>query len=385
LKRRIEFETLRKRGRFYFLAITTSKFYQQQESSWTTIERIHHTKSKMYSLPMIFTSPEKRNDEETLTVPQMDYSDVADRIHVMRLQEESTYKHIDYFNQELHEAPPAADENCRENMARWCYEVIALYKLRRETVAISMSYLDRFMATPEGAVALLDNNIYQLAAITTLYMAIKLFEPGMVELSWLSKELVDGRYMEAEFIEMEIKILHALNWHMHDPTPASFVNHLLALLPKAAQSVNTALMAAIIDYSLYQTEIAVFDYKLETQNASSIAIAALANAFSYIGSHFLPMNTIDDFLCAITTTTGVKIYSYRIANVRYRLSEQFFSRTGKRLLAATKLTIAFCDKDASSGEEPVCEVNPRLRQKRRVSLTTSSSPVSVTANGAKYH
>eukprot|EP00978_Attheya_sp_CCMP212_P013194 scaffold33114_cov55-Attheya_sp.AAC.1 len=339
----------------------------------------------MYSLPMIITSPEKRNAEETLTVPQMDYSDVADRLAVMRLQEESTYKCTDYLNQELHEAPPTVDEVCREKMAVWCYEVIDFWKFKRETVAIALSYLDRFMATPAGAVALSDKNIYQLSAITTLYMAVKLFEPAMLETWWLSK-LVENQYVEAEFVEMESMILHALKWRMHGPTPASFVNHLLALLPRAAQNVNTALMAAITDYALYQTEIAVFDYKLQTQNASSIAIAAVVNAFSSIGLRFLPENTINAFLRSITATTGVNIYSVSIANVRCRLCKLFFSCTGTRLLTAAKLTINLYDKESFSEEEPVAEMNPRLRQKRRVSLAaSSSSPVSVTANGAKYH
>ena len=84
-------------------------------------------------------------------------------------------------------------------MAEWCAQVIDFCKFSRETVGIGMSYLDRFIASGvrRSRTARTDRKEYQLAAMTTLMMAIKLNEPLEMETKLLS-DLSRGCYTTAE-------------------------------------------------------------------------------------------------------------------------------------------------------------------------------------------
>merc|ERR1712232_842236 len=68
------------------------------------------------------------------------------------------------------------DSSCRFAMARWCNETADFCNYKRETVAIAINCLDRFMSTPNGREVLLDRNLYQLAAMTALYSSVKIHE-----------------------------------------------------------------------------------------------------------------------------------------------------------------------------------------------------------------
>lgn len=54
------------------------------------------------------------------------------------------------------------------------------YDIHREVVSVAMAYLDRYVAAH-----VVNRRIFQLAAMTALYLAIKLYEPGKLCLSSL--------------------------------------------------------------------------------------------------------------------------------------------------------------------------------------------------------
>ena len=56
----------------------------------------------------------------------------------------------------------------RKQMVVWCYSIIDHCKFNREIVPITISYLDRFIATPAGSSARINREIYQLAAMACL-------------------------------------------------------------------------------------------------------------------------------------------------------------------------------------------------------------------------
>ena len=93
------------------------------------------------------------------------------------------------------------DESWRELICEWSFQVIDHFDFNRETVAISLSYLDRFVASRP-----LNRRTFQLAAMTTLYMAIKLFEPGRLKVSDLVK-LSQGSFVPEHIVMMEESIL----------------------------------------------------------------------------------------------------------------------------------------------------------------------------------
>jgi hypothetical protein len=243
---------------------------------------------------------------EDALLPQMDASEVADRIKAMRKQEETTYACLDYLAENearLRSARKPVDEECRVKMCEWCYQVVDFCKFRRETVATSMSYLDRFLCTKDGQHALFDRKHYQLVAMTTLYMAIKLHEPLEMETSLLA-DLSRGCYNEEEIAKMEQRILQALNWRIQGPTALSFVQHFLALLP---DSVHPAVATAIMDYARYQTELATSDYSLVDTKFSHVALAAIMNAVEGMDQSMLSLRQQGVFLRAVERFSGIMI------------------------------------------------------------------------------
>ena len=208
--------------------------------------------------------------------------DAVASIEAMLIQEESGYKTEDYMSQaqpevRMHRGPQqqSVDTECRSKMSEWCFQVVDFCKFNRETVAIAMSYLDRFLMTPEGHDALKDRKVFQLAAMTSLYTAIKIHEPEAMEPKVVSS-LSRGAYTEDEVTAMEQTILSAIKWRMNPPTAMAFIHHFLCLLPHGAMTeIETA---GVIELAKFQTELAVNAYEFVGVNASTIALASLTNA-----------------------------------------------------------------------------------------------------------
>jgi hypothetical protein len=98
-------------------------------------------------------------------------------------------------------ASSTVDESWRELICEWSFQVVDHFDFNRETVAISLSYLDRFVASRP-----VNRRTFQLAAMTTLYLAIKLFEPGQLKVHDLVK-LSQGCFVADHIVMMEESIL----------------------------------------------------------------------------------------------------------------------------------------------------------------------------------
>lgn len=203
-------------------------------------------------------------------------------IHVMRRQEELAYSVSDYLsclpkmNAAL-EAP--VDATCRQVMAKWCNEIADFCDYKRETVAIAMNCLDRFMASPVGYEVLLDRNQYQLAAMTALYSSVKIHEQEAMDprlVSTLSRGVHSAEAVEA----MESKMLNAIQWRINPPTAMSFVRSMIDLIPDHV--MHSCEKETIADITKFQIELAVNEYKFCTVNASSIAYACALNAMESV-------------------------------------------------------------------------------------------------------
>lgn len=213
--------------------------------------------------------------------------DALASIEAMRMQEENGYRTEDYM---MHAEPEIAscngpqqpvDADCRSKMSEWCFQVVDFCKFNRETVAIAMSYLDRFLTTPEGSEALNDRKIFQLAAMTSLYTAIKIHEPEAMEPKIVAS-LSRGAYTEEEVTDMERTILMAIKWRMNPPTAIAFVHHFMALMP--ADIITETERVGALELAKFQTELAVNAYEFVGINSSTIAFAALSNALQCSGN-----------------------------------------------------------------------------------------------------
>merc|ERR1740139_1644212 len=103
------------------------------------------------------------------------------------------------------------DSLCRTTMCEWCYRVVDHFGARRELVEISMNYLDRFLDKFNCG-----RTAYKLAAITSMYLAIKLYNQKSLTMKSLSA-LSRGEFSAVHITEMECVMLQTLSWNLYPP------------------------------------------------------------------------------------------------------------------------------------------------------------------------
>mmetsp|Transcript_11702 Transcript_11702/g.17168 ORF Transcript_11702/g.17168 Transcript_11702/m.17168 type:complete len:310 (-) Transcript_11702:23-952(-) len=195
----------------------------------------------------------------------------------MRLkEEEKDYQCEDYLSKlEVNCSSNAAcvDKTCRKLMAYWCFQVVDRCRFSRETVAVAMNMLDRFLASASGHHVLKNRHVFQLACMTCLYMAIKIYESEALSPKTI-ESLSQGKHSEKDIQTMEIDVLFAIRWKCHPPTALSFVQYLLEIHTPLSEEEQLQ----IYNMTKLQIEWTVIHYKYSIrEKASTIALAALAN------------------------------------------------------------------------------------------------------------
>ncbi len=147
--------------------------------------------------------------------------DLVERLNVLMDQEVFSYLPEDYLapgfqkrlrdtHPEIHDLPSCSsiststssiNEVWREKICEWSYQVIDHFDFSREIVAISVSYLDRYISQ-----RFVNKKHFQLLAMSCLYLAIKLFGPRTVSMKTMI-EMSRGYFQVEDMIEMEKSIL----------------------------------------------------------------------------------------------------------------------------------------------------------------------------------
>ena len=150
--------------------------------------------------------------------------DLIDRLNILLKQERNHYRAEDYLNssfqQNLLQANDFAsipgivpssstsssysssssegiNEFWRQKVCEWSYEVVDHFGFSRQVVSISISFLDRYLS-----VRAVDKRLFQLVAMTTLYMAIKIYERGTLSMASMI-DLSRGFFMIEHMAAME--------------------------------------------------------------------------------------------------------------------------------------------------------------------------------------
>lgn len=138
----------------------------------------------------------------------MNPAGIPQPLEVLCLLESTSYHCTDYlqrsrYSENLSAADSAVmiNESWREKICKWTFEVIDHFEFQRETAYIALSYLDRFLSN-----RLVNHRTFQLVSMTTLYLAIKLYEPRTLRISSLT-ELSRGLFDESQVSEMELVLL----------------------------------------------------------------------------------------------------------------------------------------------------------------------------------
>lgn len=166
------------------------------------------------------------------------------------------------------------DEYCREQIVEWSFRVVDYFRIDREVVAMSLSFLDRFLASCRC-----DRSSFKLAATTTLHLAVKLLYPCKLADLGILSDLSRGEFDMSDVSEMETHILRSLCWRLHPPTSVAFVSFLLDyFFATTKSSLSMGDYDDIYHVASFFSELAVCDYFFVPMKSSSVALASILNA-----------------------------------------------------------------------------------------------------------
>jgi hypothetical protein len=189
---------------------------------------------------------------------------------------------------------PVDSIDCRYNLVDWCYRMIDFCHLNRETVAIAMNFVDRFVTSEKGTTYLSNSTLYQLVAMTALFTAIKVHEIQAIDLQSLSN-ISKGTYSLKQIEEVERILIDALHWRMNPPTAMSFVRCFVEAISPHFQ-LSAQAKEKILYLSRVQTEYAVFDHDLIENKMSTIGFCSLLNALPVVLKYQVTMKQLEDVL-----------------------------------------------------------------------------------------
>eukprot|EP00581_Thalassiosira_minuscula_P001790 CAMPEP_0183743822 /NCGR_PEP_ID=MMETSP0737-20130205/65416_1 /TAXON_ID=385413 /ORGANISM="Thalassiosira miniscula, Strain CCMP1093" /LENGTH=682 /DNA_ID=CAMNT_0025979451 /DNA_START=230 /DNA_END=2280 /DNA_ORIENTATION=- len=236
----------------------------------------------------------------------------------------------------------AVSKACRAKIVQWLYDCVDYLELPRECVAVAMSYVDRFMSNSNSssqqrrssseidnssssnhqqqsqqkqqlrqklaktiAQAKSDATIYQLVAISSLFLAAKSSDKLCPVDARVLARMSHGSYSAAEIVDTELLLVEALEWRLCGPTCWNVAQHVIALLRGAVEGCHRNIrhrrnqhssrksppnptndddrteerMHSVIDFTRLQIELSVSDYATSVLRAPSrVALAAVLNS-----------------------------------------------------------------------------------------------------------
>ena len=144
-----------------------------------------------------------RKSPSTMSPKKKDLTELIDHFSVLCRKEKGAYHCLDYLSHEHQARIEQKDyiqsqirtsssafrsfsyttssesrstvEVWRSVFCEWTFKVIDHFEISREVASISLSYLDRYLS-----VHTVDMKKFQLAATTSLFLAIKLYEPNTI-------------------------------------------------------------------------------------------------------------------------------------------------------------------------------------------------------------
>lgn len=162
----------------------------------------------------------------------------------------------------------------RVEICEWCYRVIDHCKIDRDVVGIALSYFDRYLSSQ----ASMKQTSIKLAAMTCLYLAVKLHSTRKISISCMSS-LSKGCFQVDQISSMEICIIIALRYHLNPPTPSVYLTVAIPLFE--TDSVG-ALANDAIELSRYLIELSVCDDYFLYMKPSCVACAAILVALDLL-------------------------------------------------------------------------------------------------------
>ena len=100
------------------------------------------------------------------------------------------------------------NEVWREKICEWTFQIIDYFNINREIASISLNYLDRYLSKRT-----VSRKMFQLAALTSLFLAIKLYKHATLRMSSFIK-MSRGHFKMEDIAFMEGSILSCVSYVM---------------------------------------------------------------------------------------------------------------------------------------------------------------------------
>jgi hypothetical protein len=272
------------------------------------------------------------------TIFSLSTVDVVDQVNVLLDQEESPHYQLrDYLHLHIScsndgsSSSQRVSAKSRSKVAGWLAEIADHFSLKRQIVAVAMSYIDRFLSLhiQAASAARCSHTKYQLVALTCLSIATKNLEVSHLDIETLVL-ICQGYYCADEILEMEFIVLHALNWRLCSPTTLPIAYRVLAILTKIVSRVangakqkqlSRTLNSCLVKFTRLQLELAVADYSSSVlRKPSTVALASILNTMDLLGFNSKEKRA---FSRELADMTGLDTDSMDIAEARLELIEIF--------------------------------------------------------------
>ena len=219
--------------------------------------------------------------------------------------------------------------------------------------------------------------LYKLLCITSLYLAIKVYNRKPCSISSLAS-LSRGEYSIENIADMEKALLQALDWNICPPTATCFCYHFHAFIPSPPK-IKPSVSQTILQRSCFFSELAVMDYSLTVSvNPSAVAFGSLLNVLAGMSTTLFPQDEREKFIdqieyctdishdCDIMKEIQLKLWSL------YRQSSQYKMYDSKKIEVCSNVSCKSDDILKHRGE-------PRSTYSRGRKKTLDESPTCISS------
>mmetsp|Transcript_22486 Transcript_22486/g.51495 ORF Transcript_22486/g.51495 Transcript_22486/m.51495 type:complete len:435 (-) Transcript_22486:486-1790(-) len=236
-----------------------------------------------------------------------------------------------------------ARELWRWIICEWSYKVITYFGMSTSTLWASLSYLDRYIDISGPC----NNKEFKLAAMASLYLAIKIYEMkekkvSAAQIAHLSRD----DFSPEDITRMEMRLLTALSWRVNIPTPLSFVHEFI--------NVSEAMRALPEDATAHLTELceigvamSVYEQSCVCVHPSTVAFALVLVAMDHVNSPIITADLFHQFCEDIYGLTGAR----HDPEITLKFHELFNQHSRENTIERSGALGEICDDDSPVGKQ----------------------------------
>lgn len=155
-------------------------------------------------------------------------------------------------------------ESWRCQVAGWAYEVVDCLSVDRDAVALTLNYMDRFVAyyNRVNTNAVMTSLEFRILSITAIYLAVKLH--GIATEPFRLRWLVGSQNLFTcdDIKDMELQLAESLKWKLNPPLTVNFVRCFVTLLPEwhsknCSPKACRRMRSCIYETAAYMAEVSI--------------------------------------------------------------------------------------------------------------------------------